>query len=147
MELSCLKFNKLPEEVLLEIFDSYRRVLKYVDSYQISMSGVSRRHRHEHQPVRMYERRWNRKHGWFKLVHVCRKWRRIVLESPSRLDLSLVLIEHNPGNVKTIRRLPSLPIRIDYAHSIPTSNDVNRVVAALKQCDRVRGVVFKGRDS
>ena len=148
MELSCSKINKLPEEVLLEIFDSYRRVLKYVDSYQISMSGVSHRNRHEHQPVYMYERRWNRKHGWFKLVHVCRKWRRIVLGSPSRLDLSLVLIEHNPGHMKTVytTRLPSLPIRIDYAYGTPTNNDVSRVVAALKQRDRVRGIVFKGQD-
>jgi len=108
---------------------------------------MSRRHQYESQLVPVYERQWNRKHGWFKLAHVCRKWRRIVLESPARLDLSLVLVEHNPGNVKTIRRLPYLPIRIDYAHGIPTSNDVSRVVSALKQCDRVRGMVFKGRDS
>jgi len=110
---------------------------------------MSRRHQYEYHLVPVYERQWNSSHGWFKLAHVCRKWRRIVLESPSRLDLSLVLIAHNLANVKTVstRRLPSLPIRIDYPYGTPTSNGVNRVVAALQQRDRVRGVVFKGNDS
>ena len=46
-------------------------------------------------------------------------------------------------------RLPPLPIRIDYSHSYsaPTNKDVDRVVAALKQCDlRVRGILLKGKD-
>jgi hypothetical protein len=44
-------------------------------------------------------------------------------------------------------RLPPLPIRIDYADGTPTDKDVSRVVAALKQRDRVHGIVFKGKDS
>jgi len=110
---------------------------------------VERRHQYESRLIPTYERTWNREYGWFKLAHVCGKWRRIVLASPSRLDLSLVLIERNPGNMKTVltRRFQPLPIRIDYAYGSPTNNDVNRVVTALKQPDRVHGIAFKGQDS
>ena len=66
-------------------------------SYDLSRLRTERRHQYESQLVPIYERRWNRIHGWFKVVHVCQKWRRIVLGSPSRLDLSLVVIEHNPA--------------------------------------------------
>ena len=145
MQSPCSTIDKLPEEVLLEVFDSYRRFLKYDYSYE-----TDRRHQRESNLVPKYERRWNRKHGWFKLVHVCQKWRRIVLASPFRLDLSLVLIDRNPGNMKTVYtpRLPSLPIRIDYPYGPTTDNsDVDRVIAALKRRDRrVRGIVFKGND-
>ncbi|KAH8982795.1 hypothetical protein EDB92DRAFT_2040348 [Lactarius akahatsu] len=41
--------DKLPEDVLLEIFDAYRQL-------------------HEHQPD--YEKVWNSRDGWFKLAHV-----------------------------------------------------------------------------
>jgi hypothetical protein len=98
--------------------------------------------------VPAYERGWNRRSGWFTLAHVCRKWRRIMLASTSRLDLSLVIIAKNPGHIKTIftPRLPPLPIRIDYEYGTSTYNDLGRMVAALKHRDRVRGIVFKGPD-
>jgi hypothetical protein len=132
----------------LEIFDSYRRVLKNVHSHDVSKLRAKRRHRYEYLLVPIYERHWNRIHGWFKLIHVCQKWRRIVLASPSSLDLSLVLIEHNLGNImKTVYtpRLPPLPIRIDYAYGTPTDKVVDCVVTALKQCDRMYGIAFKGK--
>ena len=111
---------------------------------------MGHRHQQESELVPVYERQWNRKDGWFKLVHVCQTWRRIVLASPSRLDLSLLLVERNPGNMKTVYtpRLPPLPIRIDCTYGTPTDSDVDRVVAALKRRDRgVRGIVFNGKDS
>jgi hypothetical protein len=98
--------------------------------------------------VPTYERRWNRRFGWFTLIHVCQKWRHIVLASTSRLDLSFVIIARNPGHMKMILtpHLPPLPIRIDYAYGISTYNDLGRMVAALKHRDRVRGIAFKGPD-
>ena len=42
-------------------------------------------------------------------------------------------------------RLPPLPIRIDYTYGTPTDKDVDCVVTALKQRDRVHGVAFKGK--
>jgi len=72
-----------------------------------------------------------------------------MLGSPSRLDLSLVLIEHSLGNMKTVSTTPclrSLPIRINYAwQNNLTSKDVERIAAALKQRNRVHGIVFEGQ--
>ena len=131
----------------MEIFNAYRRLLKHVHSDEVSKLTSNRCHRHEALLVHIYERHWNRKHGWFKPVHVCRKWRHIVLASPSRLDLSLVLVQHNPGDIKTVyrSRLLPLPIRIDCVYGTRMDKDVGRVVAALKQRDRVHGIAIKGK--
>ena len=139
---SSSAIDKLPEETLLEVFDFYRQQFKR-PSRSISFSNP---HRQESKLVPIYERGWNREFGWFNLVHVCQKWRRIVLAAPSRLDLSFVLIANNPGRIKTILspRLPPLPIRIDHVHGDFTHDDLGRVVATLKHRDRVRGIVFEG---
>ena len=60
----------LPDEVLLEIFDFYRKIPVY---YSI-------------RPV------WT----WHLLVHVCRRWRQIIFESPHRLDLQILCTEKTP---------------------------------------------------
>ncbi|KAI0279648.1 hypothetical protein BGY98DRAFT_1185931 [Russula aff. rugulosa BPL654] len=74
----------LPEEILLEIFDLY------VD------------------PTRKYEG----VEAWCTLVHVCRKWRNIVLESPLRLNLR---IRCDPG-IPVREKLdiwPALPVVVE----------------------------------
>src|SRR5947208_15219502 len=82
----CSTIDKLPEEVLLEIFDTYRQVIKHVYSYDHLKLRAERRHQYESLLVPIYERHWNRKHGWFKLIHVCQKWRHIVFASPHGLQ-------------------------------------------------------------
>ncbi|KAI0251459.1 hypothetical protein BJV78DRAFT_1211769 [Lactifluus subvellereus] len=83
---------KLPEEVLLEIFDSYRQGLECQGNY---------------------ENLWNGRNGWFNLAHVCRNWRRVVLASPSRLRLRLIFTAHTPTRKIVWARLPqaSTPMR------------------------------------
>jgi hypothetical protein len=54
--------NKLPYDVLLDIFDVY-----------LNVTG----------PL-VFEERTNR---WHTLVHVCRRWRDLVFASPRRLNL------------------------------------------------------------
>ena len=132
----------------MEVFDFYRKEFKRIPSPLISIS-FSNPYRQGSQLDPIYESGWNRKSGWLKLVHVCRKWRRIVLASPSRLDLSFDMTARNPGHMKTIfsPRLPPIPIRIDYVHGAQTYNDLCRVVTALKHRNRVRGIVFKGPDA
>ncbi|KAH9990655.1 hypothetical protein BJV74DRAFT_987792 [Russula compacta] len=129
---SNLIIDDIPDEVLLEIFDSYRQFF---------------REGHRDQSD------WNRRPKWFKLVHVCKRWRRIVFASSTRLDLCLVIAPNNPGNMKTIfsPRIPPLPIALDYrlrgsfaSYRCSNTKDLRRVLAALKRRDRVRGITFSG---
>jgi F-box-like len=117
-----LTINDFPEEVLLDIFDSYREKF-YVSNYA---------------------RDWSRANGWFKLAHVCQKWRRIVLTSTSRLDLQLYLTVYNYVNAVMMRRLPPLPIVLDCSMGARTTRDHARIVHALKYCDRIREIAFIG---
>ena len=73
-----LTINHLPDEMLLEIFDSYRQITD------------------------QYDHQWRKKHVWFNLTHVCRKWRAIMFASSSRLDLGITVGPQKPGHIKTI---------------------------------------------
>ncbi|KAI0274179.1 hypothetical protein BGY98DRAFT_1188694 [Russula aff. rugulosa BPL654] len=116
--------NRLPGEVLLEIFDSYRQNI-----------------------TDKYDHYWRKNYAWFNLAHVCRKWRAAMLASFSRLDLNVVVGPVKPGNIKTILS-GHLPILIDYLHSYgPRENNgsaVWRMRAALGHRDRVRSISFQG---
>jgi hypothetical protein len=99
--------NTLPDDVLLEIFDHYVIVSRY------------------HQPV----------DGWHKLVHVCQRWRYVVFNSPSRLDLRLLCTDRTPvTNMLDI--WPGLPIVIFTVSSLPASGVAN-IISALQQHSRV----------
>jgi hypothetical protein len=84
--------DNLSPEVLLEIFDFYQQHFKHFPNYK---------------------KHWNRKHGWFKLAHVCPKWCHIVLLSTSWLDVKLFLTVDNPMKA-VLKRLSQLPIVIHY---------------------------------
>ncbi|KAH9173330.1 hypothetical protein EDB89DRAFT_2068788 [Lactarius sanguifluus] len=84
--------DKLPEDVLLEIFDIYRQF-------------------YEHQTN--YEKFWNSRDGWFKLAHVCLHWRRVVLLSSSRLQVHLLFTPRRSPAEPMLRCLPRLPILVD----------------------------------
>jgi F-box-like len=116
----------LPEDVLLEIFDSYRQTF-------------------EREPD--YEWVWNGKDGWFNLAHVCQKWRCVVLSSSSRLRVRLLFTPHRAPRAIVLTRLPSLPIVVDYGSTTPrTLREQNRAAAALRYPDRVRRIVLKASD-
>ena len=74
--------------------------------------------------------------AWYKVVHVCQKWRNIVLGSPGRLDLRLYCTARSPV-MKSLHVWPSsLPIVIDMVNTWRTP-DTDNIVAALKQNDRI----------
>jgi len=50
--------------------------------------------------------------GWHALVHVCRRWRFVVFDSPRRLDLRLNCTPKRP--LKMLDIWPALPIVIDF---------------------------------
>ena len=101
--------NILPDNVLLEIFDLYR---KNFDNTRV----------------------WK----WHLLVHVCQRWRQIVFASPLRLDLRILCTSRNRVG-KNLCIWPNLPIVIEYSHSgrgiRPRKADY--VIAALHHLDRV----------
>jgi hypothetical protein len=115
--------STLPEDVLLEIFDAFRQL-------------------HELQPN--YETLWSSRDGWFKLAHVCLHWRRILLLSPSRLHLHLVLTPYRPSRGPLLRCLPRLPIWVDYtsAASWTTRNEESLALAVMGHRSRVRGITL-----
>ncbi|KAI0253959.1 hypothetical protein BJV78DRAFT_142168 [Lactifluus subvellereus] len=118
----------LSEEVLLEIFDSCRQSF-------------------EQEPH--YEWIWNSKNGWFKLAHVCRKWRCVVLKSSSRLHLRLLFTSRRPPpRAIMLTRLPPLPIIIDYSGATITQTLKNHAAATLTHPNypnRVCGITIGSR--
>jgi hypothetical protein len=77
---------------------------------------------------------------WHTLIHVCRRWRTIVLASPRRLNLQLLCTSRRP-----MRQMPdvwlALPIVISDPHD--AMNDTDSILAALEHTDRVREIVLE----
>ena len=71
---------------------------------------------------------------WITLVHVCQKWRTVVLGSPRRLDLRLFCSPSTPVRV-TLDVWPLLPI---CAHSFGVEKwGVDNIIAVLERADRI----------
>jgi F-box-like len=99
----------LPEDVLLDIFDLYVDPTRKDDGLE----------------------------AWCTLVHVCRKWRNIVFESPLRLNLRIHCYPTTPVREK-LDVWPALPITLEQYDEVwqPKSGVVN-VAAALEQNNRI----------
>jgi hypothetical protein len=73
-------------------------------------------------------------------VHTCRKWRRIVFASQWALHLQLFCTHGTPVQ-KSLDCWPTFPIVVQYGGSIelslPTPEDEENIMTALKQSDRV----------
>jgi hypothetical protein len=76
-------------------------------------------------------------------VHICRKWRRIVLASQQSLHLRLFCTPGTPV-LDALYFWPALPIVVQYGGSPasypPAPEDEENIVAALKQSDRVNSI-------
>ena len=101
-----------PSEVLLDIFDSY---------VNTGTEDVD---------------------AWHTLIHVCQRWRTIVLSSPRRLNLQIFCTKMRPVT-KMLDIWPAFPIVV--WHDDPSSNvyRANDIVAALEHPDRVREIRFE----
>ena len=77
--------------------------------------------------------------AWQTLVHVCRRWRTLVFESPRRLNLQLYCTPYTPARNK-LDVWPALPLIIEGL--IDMSSDMDNVIVALKQSNRVRRVLL-----
>ena len=104
-----IQIDVLPDDVLLEIFDSYMH----------SFPSYSSRTATDH---------------WHPLVHVCQRWRNVVLESPRRLDLELFCTPKTSIR-DTLDIWPALPLVIE---GNMTSSGMENVIATLGQSNRDR---------
>ena len=90
-------------------------------------------------------RGWNRERWWYKLTHVCQRWRNLILGSPSYLGLCLVCTYDTPV-ADMLAHSPPLPLVIDYDNDDDdkscdiTAEDEDGIILALRQRDRVRRV-------
>ena len=111
----------LPDDVLLKIFDFYVDE----DLYE----GENREiHKNEIEV-------------WQTLVHVCRRWRRVIFGSPRRLNLRLFCTSKTPAR-NTLDVWPSLPLLILDNNRPIDSEDVDNIIAVLEHSDRVIEIDF-----
>ena len=105
-----IQIDVLPDDVLLGIFDYYEDTVKL----------------------------WrNRKMGieaWQTLVHVCRRWRNLALQSPHRLNLGLYFTPRTPARDR-LDVWPALPLLI--SGKIRFYEDTVNIIAALGQSNRI----------
>ena len=86
------------------------------------------------------ERPWADEHWWFKLAHVCQRWRKVILGSASYLGLSLVCTKGTPV-ADMLAHSPSLPLVIDYfLFRDITPEDEEGIMLSLQQRERLRRV-------
>lgn len=82
---------------------------------------------------------WNNERWWYKLAHVCRRWRHLILASASHLHLHLVCTYDTPV-ADMLAHSPHLPLIIDYFHGNRdiSTEDGEGIALALQHHDRVR---------
>ena len=92
---------------------------------------------------------WNLRLMWRNLVHVCRRWRYLMFDSSSHLDMCLFLMNGSPS-INTLSHLPALPLAIDYSDITTRTmarKDVKNIRFGLKQHGHVHRVILKASSS
>ena len=79
--------------------------------------------------------------AWHTLIHVCQRWRTVVLSSPRRLNLQILCKNRRPVR-KMLDIWPAFPIVVWYDNP-GTWKRADDIVAALEHPDRVREIRFK----
>ena len=84
---------------------------------------------------------WVRGRWWYRLAHVCQRWRNLILGSPSYLGIFLVCTYRTPV-ADMLAHSPPLPLIIDYSFRSEDldTEDEEGAILALKQRDRVHRV-------
>ena len=91
---------------------------------------------------------WYLRLAWLKLVHVCPRWRILIYDSWSHLDMYILLTNDSPS-MDTLSHLPPLPLVLDYSDRTGTitRKDEDNMYLGLQQHDRVRRVVLQAPSS
>ena len=81
---------------------------------------------------------WDQGRWWYRLAHVCQRWRNLILGSASYLRLSVVCTNGTPVQ-DMLAHSPPLPLTIDYGNGGGiTAEDEEGILLALEQRHRVR---------
>jgi hypothetical protein len=94
------------------------------------------------------EENWNLRFQWRKLTNVCQRWRCLVFNSRSHLDMCLLLTNDSPP-LDTLRHLPSLPLVIDYSARTRTvaRKDEDNIRFGLQRHGRICRVALRAPSS
>ncbi|KAI0275739.1 hypothetical protein BGY98DRAFT_1188237 [Russula aff. rugulosa BPL654] len=114
----------LDDDSLLDIFCRYRPILFGEDKDYPNHLGLGR---------------WDQGRWWYKLAHVCQRWRNLILGSSSYLGVCLVCTDDTPI-ADLLAHSPPLPLAIDIFYPDATTEDEEELILALKQRDRIRCV-------
>lgn len=86
---------------------------------------------------------WKGAHWWYKLAHVCRRWRRLIFASPVHIGAHL-LCTHGMPVARMLAHSPPLPIIIYYMGNVGKTTvedeDEEDILLALQYPDRVRRI-------
>src|SRR5260221_14675031 len=81
---------------------------------------------------------WDQGCWWYKLAHVCQRWRILILGSASYLRISLVCTNGTPVS-NMLAHSPPLPLTVHYVDNDGiTAEDEEGMMLALQQRDRFR---------
>ncbi len=85
--------------------------------------------------------KWVRERWWYRLAHVCQRWRNLILGSASYLGLCLVCTYGTPV-ADMLAHSPPLPLVIEYQYRKITAKDEEAINLALAKRDRVQRIRF-----
>src|SRR5713101_7503145 len=123
--LHVVSVHILDDDSLLNIFYLYRPFFLGEDEKDLNH-------------LRGGRKLWDRGCWWYRLAHVCPRWRNLILGSASYLGLSLVCTNGTPVETM-LAHSPPLPLTVDYGSEDDiTAEDEEGILLALEQRHRVR---------
>ena len=102
-----------------------------------------------HQYQLQHGEDWNLQLTWRKPAHVCQRWRHLIYDSWSYLDMWLILRNNSPS-IDTLSHLPDLPLVINYSADKTgtiTRKDEDNVHVGLQRHGRVLQVALRAPSS
>jgi hypothetical protein len=142
-----ISIDVLPDDVLLEIFffymddppdddERYSAAFRTLFEAQFQLHGS----RGDCQEYGCVVDRFTKMaiEAWQSLVHVCRRWRCLVFESPRRLNLRLVCAQGTPARQLDV--WSPFPLVIRKTNRCTKPEGLDNIVAALEHRDRVDSI-------
>ena len=135
----CFRAHNRPNNILIHILDndSLLNIFCFCRPVIWEKDGIP-------APRFLEGGEWARERWWYKLIHVCQRWRYVILGSVSHLGLSLVCAHAAPvadmlENSPQLSRLPLVIDHLDEKRDV-TAASKEGILLALQHRDRVRRI-------